>query len=83
MDGGAYGGELFRYVLCDMKGRLSGDDGHLFPYKRGEDLPVLVPEKGPDHSERGNDLIGADPLPFRFVGRFFPVWASPPSHSRR
>ena len=71
VDGGrAYCFELFGGFGGDAEGFPLGDEGHLLPHKRGEDLPALEPEKCPDQAEAGCDLIGVDTFPFP-VGRPF------------
>ena len=42
--GRAYCFELFGGFGGDAEGFLLGDEGHLLPHKRGEDLPALEPE---------------------------------------
>jgi hypothetical protein len=66
--GRTYGFEFFRYVGGTIEGGPSGDSGHLLSHEGGEDLPALVPEKGPDQAEGGDDLVGIQPLAFSLGG---------------
>ncbi|MDR3325420.1 MAG: hypothetical protein LBS82_05510 [Spirochaetaceae bacterium] len=63
--------ELFRDFTGDAEGLPLRDVLHLRPHKRREDLPALVPEKGPDESKTGDDLIGVDPCAFPIRGPLF------------
>jgi hypothetical protein len=63
--------EFFRDFGGDAEGQPLHNVLHLGAHKGREDLPALVPEKGPDEPETGDDLIGVDSFAFPVCGPFF------------